>query len=84
MFCSEVIWCIWEGKRFCKVGLVFLLDKVVSGSVCVNLKMLFFCDFVLFIVGNLIVCVLLWKIVLEGNLKRDELWLYILEGVDVF
>ena len=30
------------------------------------------------------VCASSWKTVLEGNPKRDELWSYISEGVDVF
>ena len=68
----------------CEAGPVPSLDKVASGSVCANPKMLSFRDPVSFTAGNLTVCASSWKTVLEGNPKRDELWSYISEGVDVF
>ena len=81
---SEVIWCTWEGKRPSEAGPVPSLDKVASGSVCANPKMLSFHDPVPFTAGNLTVCASAWKTVLKGNPKRNELWSYISEGVDVF
>ena len=81
---SEVIWCTWEGKRPSKAGPVPSLDKVASGSVCANPKMLSFRDPVSFTAGHLTVCASSRETVLEGNPKRNELWSYISEGVDVF
>lgn len=81
---SEVIWCTWEGKRPSEAGPVPSLDKVASVSVCANPKMLSFRDPVSFTAGNLTVCASSWKTVLKGNPKRNELWSYISEGVDVF
>ena len=81
---SEVIWCTWEGKKPSEAGPVPSLDKVASGSVCANPKMLSFRDPVSFTAGNLTMCASSWKTLLKGNPKRNELWSYISEGVDVF
>lgn len=81
---SKVIWCTWEGKRPSEAGPVPSLDKVASSSVCANPKMLSFRDPASFTAGNLTVCASSWKTVLKGNPKRNELWSYISEGVDVF
>ena len=81
---SEVIWCTWEGKRPSEAGPVPPLDKVASGSICANPKMLSFRDPVSFTAGNLTVYASSWKTVLKGTPKRNELWSYISEGVDVF
>lgn len=84
MLRNEVKWCTWEGKRPSQAGPVPSVEKVASGSAFANPKMLSFRDPLSFTAGNLSACASSWETVLEGNPKRDELWSYIAEGVDVF